>query len=421
METLSTAQVLSDDATYIAAYQHIAELPLAIKSAHGSYLVDAAGKEYLDFTSGACTMCMGYDRPECGEFGSFPFPYAVGIPQVEYAKALAKHFPSAGEAIKVAFGVCGSEAIDGAIKLCRAFTKRKKIVTFHGDYHGTTFGAVSLTTLPGRISDKFDPLLPEVHVLPFCDETASDDDIDNCLLELAYLDYESIAGFIIEPIQGDMGMLPMHQKLMQAIYGIAKTWGIAFVVDEVQMAFGRTGPFFSIENYDGIVPDAIVMGKTIGGGIPLSAIIGKANFMDSLGPCEHAFSMAGTAEACARGLSLLKSMESPEFASGLAERSSLLYQSLYALQERHPAVVESISGIGYAFALWLKSNQSAFDENEAAKRVIARCFEKGLYLMRLGANWLRIEPQLNISISDLKKGITILDQALTDLEAGRLN
>ncbi len=419
MDSLSTAQALRDDAAYIASYQHIAELPLAIKSAHGSYLVDAEGKEYLDFTSGACTMCMGYDRVECGDFGSFPFPYAVGLPQVEYAKALASHYPGGGQ-VKVAFGVCGSEAIDGAIKLCRAFTKRKKIVTFSGDYHGTTFGAVSLTTLPGRISDKFDPLLPEVHILPFCDEEASDDDIDNCLLELAYLDYESIAGFIIEPVQGDMGMLPMHQKLMQAIYGIARAWGIAFVVDEIQMAFRRTGPFFSIENYEGIVPDAVVIGKTMGGGVPLSAIIGKVNFMDSLGPCEHAFSMAGTAEACARGLTLLNRMDEPGFKNSLEERSSLLYQSLYALQEKHNEVVEKITGIGYAFALWIKSNQSGVDDNEATCRIIRRCADLGLYVMRLGSNWIRIEPQFNITLEDLKKGLAILEQAVSEFKTGKL-
>ncbi|MBO8415852.1 MAG: aminotransferase class III-fold pyridoxal phosphate-dependent enzyme, partial [Proteobacteria bacterium] len=275
MSTASTAQALQDDAKYIASFSHLSEVPLVVASAHGSYLVGADGREYLDFISGACTMSMGYDKPkETMAYGSFPFPYALGLPQLEYAKALIRHFPGGSDNIKAYFGVCGSEAVDGAIKLCRAFTKRKKIVTFSGDYHGTTFGAVSLTTMPGRISDKFDPLLPEVAVLPFCDEEASDDDIDNCLLQLAYMDYESIAGFIIEPVQGDMGMVPMHQKLMQSIYSIAKTWGIAFVVDEIQMALHRTGPFFSIENYDGIIPDAVIMGKSIGGGIPLSCIMG---------------------------------------------------------------------------------------------------------------------------------------------------
>ena len=420
MNTPSSAQILKDDAAIIAGYQHIAELPLAVKSAHGCFLVDADGKEYLDFTSGACTMCMGYDRPQCQEFGSFPFPYASGAVQVEYAKALARHFPGGGP-VKVGFGICGSEAVDGAIKLCRAFTKRSKIVSFAGDYHGTTYGAASLTSLPGRLSDAFGPMLEDIEILPFCDETASDEDIDNCLLELAYLDYESIAGFIIEPIQGDMGMLPMHQKLMQSIYGIARTWGIAFVVDEVQMAFGRTGPFFSIENYDGIIPDAVVVGKTMGGGIPLSAIIGNPNFMDSLGPCEHAFSMAGTAEACARGLAMLQQLDTPKMRQGMEERSSLLYQSLYALQEKYPEVIEKITGIGYSFALWIKSPQPELDDDDAAVLVIRRCFEQGLYLMRLGANWLRIQPQFNIPMDELQRGLNIIAQAVADLRAGKLS
>ncbi|MBU3826217.1 MAG: aspartate aminotransferase family protein [Candidatus Anaerobiospirillum merdipullorum] len=420
MDSPSIAQVLRDDATYIASYQHIAELPLVVKSAHGSYLVDVAGKEYLDFTSGACTMSLGYDPIPTGDFGSFPFPYATGVAQVAYAKALAQHYP-APVAVKVGFGICGSEANDGAIKLCRAYTRRKKIVSFSGDYHGTTFGAVSLTTIPGRISNKFDPLLPEVYILPFCAQTASKEEIDHCLNSIAALDYSTIAGFIVEPVQGDMGMLPIHPQLMQALYALCQQYGIALVVDEVQMALGRTGKFFSIENYPGVIPDAIVMGKTIGGGIPLSAILGKAEFMDSLGPCEHAFSMAGTSEACARGLQLLHMLEQPKFQAGLQERCTLLLQGLRTLQERHPAVVSQITGLGYAFALWLKSNQALLDDNEATRRVISRCFANGLYLMRLGANWLRIEPQFNIALSDLKRGLEIIDLALSDLESGRLN
>lgn len=420
MSTSSTAQALQDDAKYIASFSHLSEVPLVVASAHGSYLVGADGREYLDFISGACTMSMGYDKPEnTMAYGSFPFPYAVGLPQLEYAKALIRHYPGGPANIKAYFGVCGSEAVDGAIKLCRAFTKRKKIVTFSGDYHGTTFGAVSLTTMPGRISDKFDPLLPEVAVLPFCDEDASDDDIDNCLLQLAYMDYESIAGFIIEPVQGDMGMVPMHQKLMQSIYSIARTWGIAFVVDEVQMGMHRSGPFFSIENYAGIIPDAVIMGKSIGGGIPLSCIMGNANFMDSLDQLEHAFSMAGTAEACARGLSLLQEIEKPEFQRALADKSSFLYQSLYSLQEKYPQVIEKITGIGYAFGLWIKSNRPGLDDDAACLEVIRRCFNKGLYTHRLGSSWMRIEPQLNISMDDLSRGIAIITEAVAEFAAGK--
>lgn len=417
-----TLSNLRADGEVIASYQHLSELPLVVAGAHGPYLTDDTGRDIIDITAGACTMNLGYGILKGEEYASFPFPYASGLKQVELAKRLARHYPCLKpEEVRVGFGVCGSEAIDGAIKLCRAFTGRKKIVTFEGDYHGTTLGSVALTTLPGRISDRFAPLLPEVYTLPFCDETASEEDIDECLLKLAYMDYETIAGFIIETVQGDMGMLPMHQRLMSTLYHIAKSWGIAFVVDEVQMAFYRTGPFFAIENYADVVPDAIVMGKSLGGGIPLSAIMGRKEFMDSLGPCEHAFSMAGNSEACARGLKFLDVIEGAGFRETLESRMMELYDGLQRLEKQHPRAVSHLTGIGFAFGLWIKSVKEGESDAQAAFKVMYRAFELGLYTMRLGANWLRIEPSLNIDREVLAKALSILNTALADYEAGRIS
>lgn len=421
MSEQSVKQFLQEDAACIASFSHLSEVPLVVASAHDSFLVDADGREYLDFISGACTMSMGYGRSSTQPFGSFPFPYATGVPQIKLAQALIKHFPGGVPQVRVYFGVCGSEANDGAIKLCRAWTGRKIIVTFKGDYHGTTFGAVSLTSMPGRISNKFDPLLPGVVMLPFCSTEGSEEELRACLQALRALDLTQVAGFIVEPVQGDMGMLPMHPALMQAVYTAAKTHGCALVADEVQMALHRTGPFFSIELYPGVIPDAVLLGKSIGGGIPLSCIMGRADFMNSLGQLEHAFSMAGTAEACARGLELLQEIEQPEFQQGLKLRSTRLRQGLQELQQRHPAVVQKITGVGSAFGLWVQSNQPDLDDNTACLRVIQACFERGLFTQRLGSNWIRIEPQLNIRMQDLELGLRLLDEGLTLLENGHLH
>lgn len=421
MSEKSVKQFLQEDAACIAAFSHLSEVPLVVASAHDSFLVDADGREYLDFISGACTMSMGYGRGSSQPFGSFPFPYASGVPQIKLAQALIKHFPGGVPRVKVSFGVCGSEANDGAIKLCRAYTGRKIIVTFKGDYHGTTFGAVSLTTMPGRISNKFDPLLPGIIVLPFCSTEGTEEELKQCLQALRELDFTQIAGFIVEPVQGDMGMLPMHPALMQAIYELTRRYGCALVADEVQMALHRTGPFFSIEHYPGVIPDAVLLGKSIGGGIPLSCIMGRADFMDSLGTLEHAFSMAGTAEACARGLELLQEIEKSQFQMNLKLRSGRLRQGLRELQQRHPAVVQKITGIGSAFGLWVKSNQPDFDDHTACLKVIRACFDRGLFTQRLGSSWIRIEPQLNISLQDLELGLSLLDEGLTLLESGQLN
>ncbi len=418
----ATISKLQEDALVIASYQHIAELPIVIKEARGPYIVTVDDQELIDFTSGACTMNLGYDVLSSGDFASFPFPYACALNQTAYAKRLRAYYPGLNPMdVRVAFGVCGSDANDAAIKLCRAYTGRKKIVCFKGDYHGTTFGAVSMTTIPGRISDKFAPLVPEIYSLPFCDETADEEMIDETLLQLTYLDYEQIAGFIIETVQGDMGILPMHQRLMNNLYQIAQAWNIAFVVDEIQMAFYRTGPFFSIENYEGVIPDAILMGKHLGGGLPLSCVLGRADFMKALGPCEHAFSMAGNSEACARGLKSLDIIESEQFREVLDQNMMTLYEGLNTLARNHPSSVSHVTGIGFAFGLWLKSPSTQMTDNEAAFLTICKACELGLYTMRLGSNWLRIEPPLNIDTQVLQQGLKILDEALYALEKGEID
>ena len=416
----SVQNYLDSDAKIIAPVQHIAELPLVVKGAEGPYIVSVDDKRYLDFTSGACTMSLGYNAPAKLGFGSFPFPYAVGINQIEYAKALVKKFPG-GQRAQIAFSVCGSDTNDAAIKFSRAYTGRKKIVTFEGDYHGTTFGAASLTTLPGRISDKFAPMVGEIYAMPFCNEEDSDEKVDAVIDKIKALNCEEIAGFIIEPIQGDMGMLPMNKKLMKKIYALSREFNIAFIVDEVQMAFYRTGPFFSIENYEGIYPDAITLGKHIGGGIPLGAILGRYDFMQSLGPCEHAFSMAGNSEACARGLYNLNAIENEQFQKGLHRNIKILLNTLASFKDKYPQIVVKFTGIGLAYGLWVKSNNISDTDDKACQKIIAKAFDYGLYTMRIGSNWIRLEPPLNLDEKLLIEGLAILEKAIADYSLGRLN
>lgn len=410
---------LAADRELIAPVQHIAELPLVVKNAEGPYLISAENKRYLDFTSGACTMSLGYGIKNDNEFGSFPFPYASGVNQIEYAKKLTKKFPG-GFLSQIAFSVCGSDTNDAAIKFSRAYTGRQKIVTFEGDYHGTTFGAASLTTLPGRLSNKFAPMVGEIYSVPFCDEYADDGQIDAVIEKIKALDCNTIAGFIVEPIQGDMGMLPMHQRLMHEIYSLSRKHHCAFIADEVQMAFYRTGPFFSIENYPDVFPDAVTMGKHIGGGIPLGAILGRKDFMQALGPCEHAFSMAGNSEACARGLYNFNLIESKDFQDNLHKNIEILQNELNSLQLKYPSVIEKYTGIGLAYGLWVKSISSSEDDNEASKKIIKRAFDLGLYTMRIGSNWIRIEPMLNLDEKLLKEGMAILDRAVADYSEHRI-
>ena len=256
------------------------------------------------------------------------------------------------------------------------------------------------------------------HVI--CDENADDERIDGVLEKIKALDCDTIAGFIVEPIQGDMGMLPMHQRLMHEIYSLSRKHHCAFIADEVQMAFYRTGPFFSIENYPDVFPDAVTMGKHIGGGIPLGAILGRKEFMQALGPCEHAFSMAGNSEACARGLYNFNLIESKDFQNNLHKNIEILQDELKKLKQKYPSVIEKYTGLGLAYGLWVKSINSHEYDNNACQKIIKRAFDLGLYTMRIGANWIRIEPMLNLDEKLLKEGMAILDKAIADYAGHKL-
>ncbi len=412
----SEIDYLKLDSELIGRAQHLTELPLVVSSTHGPFIVNLEGREILDFISSACTQNLGFDYRTDPKSGGFPFPYAPGVVQIQYAQKLVG-LHKGNYKKKLTFGVCGSEGIDAAIKYCRAYTKRKKIVSFYGDYHGTTFGSCTLTTMPGRMSKSFAPMLPECYSIPFCDDSKSIDDVKKTIDKLIALNPDEIAGVIFESVQGDMGMLPMHPYLMSKLSQLSKKYGFLTVADEIQLAFYRTGPFFSFENYPDMKPDLIVMGKNMGGGIPLSCVIGKAEILDSLSPGEHDFTLAGNSEACFRGLHNLEAIEKLKLSGDIDNLISLVKEHLDFLIQRYPHLIKKVTGLGLAYGLWLKDINENCNCEKAAAFMVKRCYELGLYTQRLSSSWLRIEPQLNLSHDLLDKGFKIIELALNDLNA----
>lgn len=415
-----TKDYLKKDHEIFAKVQHIADLPFVIKKAWGFSIYDLDDKAYLDFTSAACTMNLGYTRAQIPDTTSFPFPYAYSKAQVDYGSLLLDKYSFYDDKLMM-FCVTGSDANDGAIKFSRAFTGKKQIVAFRGNYHGTTFGAASLTSLEGRLDNHLGPMLPNVTVLPFCKEGSDDIFIEKCINDFLSLNINDIAAVFLEVIQGDTGMIPISHVFLHKLYAICKENNILIVSDEVQMSFYRTSKFFSIENYKGIKPDLITMGKHLGGGIPLGAIIGRSDVMQSLNPCEHAFSMCGNNEACLRGLENFKIIETPLFLDNLKKNIAYLSDALEALSNKYPTLIEKTCGIGLARSIFIKSQFDDDTDNEACYKIITRCFEKGLYLMRIGSNWLRIEPFLNIPQELLQQGLTIIDESLNDYMSQKID
>ena len=393
--------------------QLILEVPLVVAKTQDHYLIDCNGKKYLDFISGACTQNLGFNQRVQELSSGFPFPYAPGLIQLEYAKKLLSLYKSTYKC-KLTFGVCGSEGIDAAIKYSRAYTKRKKIVSFYGDYHGTTFGSCTLTTMPGRMSKSFSPMVPECYAIPFVNENDDESKVLSTIEELLALDPSTIAGFVFESVQGDMGMLPCHKLLMQKLKELSHEYGFLLIADEIQLAYFRTGPFFSFENYEGLNPDLIVMGKNLGGGIPLSAVIGKSEILDSLTPGEHDFTLAGNSEACTRGLDNLNEILRLKESGEIDALATLMRERLDRLCSLYPALISKVTGKYLAYGLWLKSFKKFSKAQDTAAFMVKRCFDLGLYTQRLSSSWLRLEPFLNMSQTELNQGFDIIEKALEE-------
>lgn len=409
-----TRSLLEEHKRLIAPVQTLSELPFAVSGAHGIYLVDADGRDVVDFISGACTMNLGYDPIPHGPYAQFPFPYATSELPLRYARKLASKFPY-GECM-LSYGISGSDGIDASIKYARAFTGRGGVLSFRGDYHGKTMGSMAITGDGGR--REIGPLMPGAALLPFCTEQATEDEVSDVLAKVEKL-APSLACAVFECVQGDSGFLPMHRSLMHGLYELSRKRGFLMVSDESQLAYYRTGPFFSCENFPDIKCDLIVMGKFAGGGIPLSAVLGRPGIMRSLKPLEHDFTFAGSQEACARGMAAFDRCEELSRKGRLLDLASRMLDHFGKLKASHGASLAGVTGCGTAYGIWVRDPDGA-DDRKACFKVLFDCFERGLFTQRLGSSFLRCEPEYTITDDELDRCFGIIGDALSDLEQGRI-
>ncbi len=426
------------DAKVIAPCSHLSNFPLVVEKAKDDIIYDVDGNEYIDFLAAAGSLNLGSSsdvltaaiQEQLTKYTQYALPYTYNTPTIEYAEMLAKTFPGGGD-IKVCFGNCGSDANDAAVKFARAFTGRKKIITFINGYHGNTYGSSSMTTVTTRMRAKMGPFLPEIYHFPFFAANVDDATCEaNCLKEMeeafaTYLDPTEVAAMVIEPIQGDAGLIVAHPIFMQKLYALCKKYGILFIAEEVQQGFWRSGKMFSIEHFDGIIPDGIVMGKSIGGSLTLGAFMARAEIMDCLPAPAHLFTLGGNALACAAGKASLAYMQTEEFQTRLKENEKIMLECLTALKEKYPDVVGEIRGLGMSRGLNIDKVDPATGERKpdaiGTFKIIFRSYEKGLLMISLSENTLRIQPPLTIKPENLKKGFQIVDEAINEYINGQIS
>ncbi len=359
-----------------------APMALDIIKAEGCELIDASGNRYIDLIGGISVANIGHRHPKVIEeiqkqldaylhvmvYGEF-----VQSPQVQYAKLLIDHLPSSLNSVY--FTNSGTEAVEGAMKLAKRVTGRVEIVAFNQSYHGSTQGALSI------IGDEYwrnayRPLLPGVQHLNY-----------NSFEDLELIT-EQTACVFAETIQAEAGIITPQIAWLKKLRERCMEMGALFILDEIQAGFGRTGKLWGFENFD-VVPDVLLLGKALGGGMPLGAFIADKKLMDCLSDnpvLGHITTFGGHPVCCTAGMAAFKVLLNEKLYENVLEKAKLFEQLLI-----HPKI-QSV----HSFGLWMAVE---FDSFETCKRVIDSCIEKGVVTdwFLFASHSLRISPPLTIT------------------------
>ncbi len=375
-------------------------LGMAVDHAKGSYIYDAQGRAHLDFVAGVSACSVGHAHPEVvkavqKQAASYMHVMVYGeyvqSPSVELCRRLAELMPMP---LNTTYLVnSGTEAIEAALKLARAWTKRQKILYGKRAYHGNTMGAMSVMDYPER-TEPFGPLIPQTASIAFNDYNALDQ-ID-----------KSTAAVILETIQGGAGFIVPDPDYLKALKSQCQKMGALLILDEIQPGFGRTGKLFGFEHFD-VVPDIVVMGKGMGGGMPIGALSASKEMMNTFATqpkLGHITTFGGHPVIAAAALATLNIITANEFFKSVLDK-----EQLFRAELQHPKIKE-VRGKGLMLALIL-------EHPSEADALVLKCAEHGLILFWLlyENRAVRITPPLTISKQDIQKGCRIIREILDDL------
>lgn len=385
-------------------YNHIAQtsdgpMGLEIERAEGCFLFTKDGKKYVDLISGIAVSSLGHRHPAVIQaiqkqldrhlhvmvYGEY-----IQEPQSRFAKLLTDQLPESLD--RVYFVNSGTEANEGALKLAKKYTGRHKLVAFHNSYHGDTHGSLSVT---GRnvYRDPYEPLLPDVHFIDFnSDEQLEDID-------------EQTAAVIMEPIQGEGGVIPAHVEWLKKVRKRCDETGACLIFDEIQTGFFRTGPLFAFEYY-GVVPDILCLAKAMGGGMPMGAFVSSTEIFEAFKynpPLNHVTTFGGHPVCCAAAYANLDILLTEDVSSKANAIEEIAKNMLTG-----EGIVE-VRGRGAMLGLQLQ-------DAELTQKVVKRCFSKGLILgWTLHSNSLiRIAPPLLIDEKLLKECFHTINTAIQE-------
>jgi 4-aminobutyrate aminotransferase / (S)-3-amino-2-methylpropionate transaminase / 5-aminovalerate transaminase len=399
-------------------------LPVVIDHARGVTLTDVDGNTFVDFTGGVGCLNVGHSHPrvveaaqeQLGRFSHTDFtivPYEVYI---RLAERLCDSIPIAARA-KAAFFNAGTEAIENAVKFARSYTKRPAVIAFEGAFHGRTLLSMSMTSKTHPYKAGLGPFAPEVYRLPFAQDYRGPDTrtalaaVERALV--TQVAAESVAAIVIEPVQGEGGFVVAPREFMAGIRRICDDNGIVLVVDEVQTGFGRTGKMWAIEHY-GVEPDLVVLAKSIAAGLPLSAVIGRAEIMDAPPDSAIGGTYVGNPVAQAAALAVLDVFEEEGLVDRAAQIGEIIRGRMVAWQDRFDHIGD-VRGLGAMLAIELVHDRASKDPApELASAVTHTAAERGLLLLKSGiySNCIRVLVPLVITDAELDEALGVWESAL---------
>ncbi len=409
--------------------------PIFAAKAKGAIITDIEGKEYIDFAGGIGVANVGHGDEEVlkavhdqiDKYMHTCFHVVMYEPYIELAKRLNELTPG-NFSKKTMFVNSGAEGVENAIKVARHATSRTATIAFEDAFHGRTLLAMSLTSKMKPYKFGFAPYAPEVYRMPYayCYRCAFGLEYPSCELHCAYflrdffntnISGEQVASLIVEPVLGEGGFVVPPKEYFKVLQKICKDNGIVFIADEVQTGFGRTAKMFAMEHFD-VAPDITVMAKSLAGGLPLSAVTGKAELMDhpQVGGLGGTFS--GNVVALRAGLAVLEQFEKKSLLKRAEQIGKKMIERFRAFQKTYE-IVGDVRGLGAMVAMELVTDRKTKEPAAAfTKQLVARCREKGLLMISAGthSNIIRTLMPLVITDEQLEKGLSIIEESLSELQ-----
>ena len=416
-----TQELMAKRDAYVARGVSLA--PIVASRAHGARLIDADGREFIDFAGGIGVLNLGHTpdavvaaiKEQAEALLHSCFPVAAYEPYLEVCRLLVEH--GLGDFDKKAVLInSGAEAVENAVKIARYHTGRDAVITFDRGFHGRTLLTMTLTS---KLVYKkgMGPFAPEVYrapaPYPYRGISTEDALAGLDFMFKATVDPQEVACVILEPVQGEGGFTVMPPEFIQGLKERCERHGILFIDDEVQSGMGRTGTLWGIE-HSGVVPDLMTVGKSLASGMPLAGVVGRAEVIDSVHLGGLGSTYGGNPVACAAAIESIKAIADPAFLAQSVRMGDRIQARLREMAERIPAIGE-VRGIGPMAAVELVTDHETREPAaDLAAATVAGALERGLLLLKTGIydNVLRVLVPISATDDDLETGLTRLEESL---------